>query len=101
MKTNSAFLLSGGVWVSLVFALLESSLRAAPIESNLKRSFAVNPGGNLIVDADSGSIEITTGDLQAATIEVKRSITGADDTKAQEIFTAHEVTFDQDGDRVE
>src|SRR5262249_16937635 len=25
----------------------------------------------------------------------------ADDTKAQEIFTAHEVTFDQDGDRVE
>src|SRR5438128_2198836 len=94
-------------WVSwrlhlpALLTLICCSLQAAGIESNLKKSFAVKPGGQLVVDVDSGSIEISTGESKEVAVEVKRKITGADNARAQEIFAAHEVTFDQDGGRVE
>jgi DUF4097 and DUF4098 domain-containing protein YvlB len=101
MKTNISFLLRTGIWVSLAITFHRANLHAAPTESNLKRSFAVNPGGNLIVDADVGSIDVATEDRKDISIEVKRSVTGVGNAKAQEIFAAHEVTFDQDGERVQ
>jgi DUF4097 and DUF4098 domain-containing protein YvlB len=75
------------------------SLHAAT-ESNLHKAFNVQRGRNLIVDADLGSIEIVPGDGAEAVIEVHRSVSGVSDAKAAEILANHEVTFDQDGDRV-
>ncbi len=103
MNTKIAPPLHPSRWLpSLIVVLFcaTSSLRAATTESNLSKSFPVKPGGQLVVEVDRGSIEIKTGDRPDVAIEVKRKITGADTAKAQEIFAAHEVTFDQDGDHV-
>jgi len=87
--------------ILLLLCSISFHLEAASTESNLKKSFAVKPGGSLVMDVDSGSIEISTGERNDVAIEVKRKITHADSAKAQEIFAAHEVAFDQDGPRVE
>lgn len=90
-------------WLVLVLFcwLLNSPLRAQTTEGNLSKQFHVKPGGGLVIDADRGGIEITTGETSEVKVEVKRKITGVSSTKAQETLAAHEVTFDQDGDRVE
>ena len=77
------------------------ALRAATTESNLNKTFAVKPGGQLIMDADRGSITLKTSDRADLVVEVKRKIRGAGAEKAREIFADHEVFFDQDGDRIE
>jgi DUF4097 and DUF4098 domain-containing protein YvlB len=76
-------------------------LQAATTESNLHRTFAVQPGGRLVMEVDRGSIDIATSDRGDVQVEVTRKVTKGNAAKAAEIFAAHEVTFDQDGDRVE
>jgi len=81
-------------------ALHTANLQAAITESNLNKTFSVKPGGQLMMDVDRGAILLKTTDASDVIVEVKRKMKGADSAKAQEIFTAHEVTFDQDGDQV-
>ena len=75
-------------------------LGAATTESNLSKTFQVKPGGQLVIDADRGSIKIETSDRSDVAIEVKRTVLKRSAAKAAEIFEAHTVTFDQDGDHV-
>ena len=75
-------------------------LQAATTEGNLSRTFAVNPGGRLIIDADRGSIDIATSDRSDVQVEVKRKVSRESAARGAEILAAHEVTFDQDGDLV-
>src|ERR1044071_8889429 len=70
-------------------------LHAQTTEGNLTKRFTVKPGGNLVIEADRGGIEITTGETTEVKIEVKRKITGVSKQKAEEVLAAHEVTFDQ------
>jgi DUF4097 and DUF4098 domain-containing protein YvlB len=74
---------------------------AATTESNLEKSFAAMPGGKLVVDADQGDIRLMTGEADKVEILVKRKVKGTSTARAQEIFAAEDVTFDQDGARVE
>jgi DUF4097 and DUF4098 domain-containing protein YvlB len=76
-------------------------LQAATTESNLTKAFAVKPGGRLVMEVDRGSVDITTSDRSDVVVEVNRKVTRLSAAKAAEVFAAHEVTFDQDGDRVE
>ena len=85
----------------LGFLLAGWPLLAATTESNLSKTFAVKPGGVLVMDLDRGSIHITTGDRTDVQVEVRRKVTRVNAERAAEIFAAHEVTFDQDGDHVE
>lgn len=86
----------------VLFAILSGgSLHAAISESNLSKAFPVQPGGVLIMDVDRGSIQITTEDTGEVKVQVDRKVTRESSSKAAEIFAAHEVTFDHDGDRVE
>src|SRR6266404_3653871 len=89
--------------LACIALLLASSLglNAAITESNLNKTFPVKPGGQLVLDVDMGSVEIKTSDRADAVIEVQRKITNTDAAKAREFFAAHEVIFDQDGDRIE
>jgi len=86
---------------TLTLCLAGLALQAATTESNLSKTFGVKPGGLLFMDVDRGSITVTTGDRSDLVVEVNRKITGVSAAKAQEAFAAHEVTFDQDGDRVQ
>ncbi|PYJ01588.1 MAG: hypothetical protein DME25_17795 [Verrucomicrobia bacterium] len=80
--------------------LFSQTLSATTTETNLQKSFAVHPGGKLIVEADFGPIEITTADRPEVAITIKRSVSGASAARAQEIFADHEITGDQDGDTI-
>jgi len=84
----------------LLVGLTSANLLAAAAESNLDKSFDVKPGGQLIVDADRGSIDIRAGGDSEVQIEVKRKIPGVSQARAEELFAAHQIAFDQDGDRV-
>jgi DUF4097 and DUF4098 domain-containing protein YvlB len=64
------------------------------------QTFTVQPGGRLLVEADRGSVDITTSDTSQVTITVNREVKRTDDKKAQEILDAHQITFAQDGDAV-
>jgi hypothetical protein len=70
-------------------------------DANLKKIFAVQPGGQLVVDVDLGSIDITTGDGTRIEVQVLRKITRGSDAKADELLAAQEVTFAQNGNTVE
>ena len=101
MKSNDSPSL--GLQCLLCAAFLVASafgLAAADTDSDLKKSFTVKPGGDLVVDVDSGPIEINTGTGSEVVIDVRRTVTGADASQAQAIFDAHEVKFDQDGDQI-
>ena len=88
--------------VAMTITLGSSALlRAQTTEDNLSKRFNVKPGGQLLMEVDRGAIQITTGETSEVQVEVKRKITGVNAAKAQDTLAAHEVTFDQDGDRVE
>jgi len=86
---------------ALFCCLFSLPLVAQTTEGNLSKAFNVKPGGQLLMEVDRGGIDITTGETGEVHVEVKRKITGVSSSKAEETFAAHEVTFDQDGDRVE
>jgi len=80
--------------------LVAGHLRAADHESNLHKTFTASPGGKLVVEADRGSIEVTAKSEETVDIQVFRKVTRATAAKAQEVFAAHEVTFQQEGNQV-
>ncbi len=87
--------------IGLALALCAGKpLLAATTEGNLSRTFAVNPGGRLVIDADRGAIQIATSDRSDVQVEVMRKVTRESAARGAEILAAHEVTFDQDGDLV-
>jgi DUF4097 and DUF4098 domain-containing protein YvlB len=101
ITSNCSIVRPVSVAVVLFWCLSSSPLQAQTTEGNLSKQFNVKPGGLLVMDVDRGGIEITTGETSEVKVEVKRKITGVSSAKAQEALAAHEVTFDQDGDRVE
>lgn len=76
------------------------NLSAGAAESNLNKTFQVKPGGQLTIDSDRGSIDITTSDRTDLSVEVRRKVSKASDAEAAEFFAAYVVTFEQEGDRV-
>jgi len=88
------------IWLAVLTLGTALPVSAAVLESNLAKVFTVKPGGELFMDVDRGSIEITTGDRADVSVEVKRRVTRGSLAHAQEVFARHEVTFDQDGDHV-
>jgi len=73
---------------------------AADTTGNLQKTFTVTPGGTLVIEADRGAIDVTTGGDSQVTVQVDRKVTRASETKATELLASHTVTFQQDGNRV-
>lgn len=72
----------------------------AATEGNLSRTFEVKPGGQLIVEAEDGDIEVTTSAGNQVAVEVLRRAEAEDEETEREILENHLVTFRQDGDTV-
>ncbi|MBM3879363.1 MAG: DUF4097 domain-containing protein [Verrucomicrobia bacterium] len=86
-------------WAGL--AVLSAALSAhADLESNLQKSFTCGPGGRLTVEADRGSIELTTHAADRVDVQVLRKVTRATEKQARDILENHEVTFAQEGSEV-
>lgn len=85
--------------VSLLLAL--TAVPAAwALTTSTNRTLTVQSGGRLVIDADRGSINVATADTTALSVTVDRELKRVSDDKAREVFEAHELTFEQDGNTV-
>jgi hypothetical protein len=82
-----------------VLALLTISAAHAAIDNNLHRTFNVQQGGTLTVDADLGNV-IVTGGGSGVTVDVKRRAHVSSQSKADDIFKDYAVEFGQSGNDV-
>ena len=98
MKINSLKFLTAGTLGVALLALTAATTRGE-IEDKINKSFKAQPGGQLVVEVDRGSIEIKTADNESVDIEIARK-TDANQTKAAKIFKDHVVTLTQDGSMV-
>lgn len=91
-----------GIAAPVVAALALVAFTAqADVEDKINRSFKVQPGGQLVVEVDRGSIEVkTTAAEETVGVEVSRTARGSD-TKARKVLEDHVVTASQEGDKVE
>jgi len=73
---------------------------SADMEDTITNSFKAEPGGQLVVELDRGSIEIKTAEADRVDVEITRKA-GGSQSKAEQTLKDHEVTFAQTGNRVE
>jgi Putative adhesin len=98
MKDN---LLSPSKLTVLALALLAlTTATRAEVEDKITKSFPLDPGGQLVVQADRGGIEVRTADRNSVDIEVTRQA-GGSRTKAEQTLKDHVVSITQDGNKVE
>jgi hypothetical protein len=76
------------------------ALRAETTEDRLTKTFQVKAGGRLVIEADRGSIEVRSADVERMQIDVLRKVTNESRAKADEIFKNHEIEFSTEGDKV-
>ena len=69
-------------------------------EKKISKSFAVQPGGKLIVDVDRGNIQIITADQDKVEILVEREVSGGNESQAAKLLQNHQVTLSQEGNEV-
>lgn len=97
-------MLSKYVWVAvLLFLLLVFSgcyLEGDSIKNSFDRTFQVKPGGNLILETDIGSIEVSSGSDDRVTVEVIRRVRSVSESKAKRILQDLEIEMKQSGNDV-
>ena len=79
---------------------LGSGLAAADFDNNLEKTFEVGPGGKLVVEADRGTIEVTTAPVDKVQVRVLRRVKGGNKAETDKLFANHEVVFSQQGSTV-
>ena len=98
MKLNLSYFNRAAITAAMVALTLNAR---ADAEDVISRSFKVQAGGQLAVDADRGSIEIKTVDKgEAVDVQISRKATGSQ-AKATKALEDHIVTTKQDGNKVE
>jgi hypothetical protein len=90
----ATFFLTGALWASATV------LGAADFDHNLEKTFEVSPGGKLVLQVDQGACEITPVQTDKVQVRVLRQVKGGTKAQADELFSNHEVTFQQAGGTV-
>lgn len=75
-------------------------ISAGSARDNVQKNFRVEPGGNLTLDSDSGSIEINSDAVNEVRITVEREVRGATDEQANKILKQLDLQFRQEGNNV-
>lgn len=99
MKTN-LLIQSKARIIGVTLLTLAAVTASAELEDKITKSFQVQPGGQLVVMVDRGSIEVKTADGESVDIKVTRKA-GGSRTKAEKTLKDHVVTITQDGNKVE
>lgn len=88
----------------LSLALISVVASAAPllanIDNDIHRTFQVAAGGQLVVSADVGDIEVTAGNGSAVTVDVRRTAKTSSQSKADKIFAEYPTSVTQSGNTV-
>src|SRR5438045_1687898 len=87
------------VLASCFFCAL-TAMAATEFAQNLDKTFPVSAGGKLVIEADRGSVTVSTDGAAEAKISVLRKIKGASKVQADEMFADHDVKFEQNGSTV-
>src|SRR5262245_40113789 len=95
MRTRKTTI-SGLVAVSL----LAATAMAEDFEKNIEKTFEVTSGGQFVLQADRGSVDVRTDQGDKVQVHVFRKVSGGSKANADELFANHEVTLTQDGNRV-
>lgn len=86
---------------SILMLLLASSYVAfAATEEHIQKTFALDPGGTLVVDVDFGSIDVTTNSESAVAVDVWRKITRRRTADEEAFLRDNPVKITQDGTMV-
>ena len=80
--------------------LLSAANTLVDITETWEKEFDVQPGGNLYLESDLGSIYIETNSDNKVKIEVTARIDTRSESKAKEILEDFKVDFEQDGNDV-
>jgi DUF4097 and DUF4098 domain-containing protein YvlB len=81
--------------------LLASCLTVgAETQEQINKSFAVKPGGKLVVDVEFGSVEVTPNAASEVTIDVLRKISRRHKADEEEFLREHPVTITEEGNTV-
>jgi len=80
--------------------LLVPAVLQAGTTKELKESYRVSPGGELVVETDLGSIEVRAGTGNEVNVEVRLEADTHKEKRAQEIFDDFTVDFEQQGNDV-
>jgi DUF4097 and DUF4098 domain-containing protein YvlB len=92
-----------GFHASIVAAMVLAAggaTAASDFENNLEKTFHVSPGGKFTLEADQGTCKVSPLEGNEVRVRVFRKIEGASKAQADEIFTNHQVTFQQNGGTV-
>ncbi|HAB15350.1 MAG TPA: DUF4097 family beta strand repeat-containing protein [Verrucomicrobiota bacterium] len=86
---------------AIILAAAELALLpASGLEAITNQVFQVSPGGNLVIAADRGSIDIVTADTNAVGLTVIREVKRATDSQAKELLERHQLTWAQSGNTI-
>lgn len=86
--------------IAAALSVLAATHARADTEDKIAKSFSVQPGGQLLVQVDRGSIEVVTADAGSVDIEITRKAGGSRST-AEQLLKDHVVTTTQNGNTVE
>jgi len=81
-------------------ALIAKAVASQDFEQNIEKTFQARSGGQLILEADRGSVEVKTDQSDKVQVHVFRKVSGGSKANADEQFANHEVTLTQEGNKV-
>ena len=88
--------------LTFLFIVAFFNTQACADESDtIERSFTVQPGGQLNLESDRGSIRIETHNKNSVDVVVTKRVDAFSDTRAREIIEGFEISFNQSGDNIE
>jgi hypothetical protein len=96
MKLSPSKLPLATLCLGTVLSLFSDAFAAEP-DADLQKTFAVKPGGKLVLDVDRGSIRVSLGADDRVECRVSRRVRIG---SAAKVLAAHEVTFTQEGNEV-
>jgi len=84
----------------LILLVASCSVAFAETDEQMNKSFPTQSGGNLVVDVDFGSIDVSTSASNEVTVEVYRTVTRSSKADEEAFLQDHPITFSQEGSTV-
>ena len=85
---------------TLILLLASCLVAIGETAEQLHKSFSAQSGGNLVVDVDFGSIDISTHASSEVTVDVDRKVKRSSKADEEAFLQDHPVSFSQDGNTI-
>lgn len=84
-------------WISALAVLALAATALAQVDGDIKKTFKVQPGGLLTVEADLGSIEVQTANQDEIKLEILFERRSGSSNRLKELLEDFDVSLDQTG----